>query len=114
MSGEYLLIYNKKYKEEIETWKLGLSRDRYYIRKDDEFQIDKIYIEDICNNNIYYILEESDALKYYGGSCFYINHIYCTDDVDNEAIYKLYKTCIRRFNPITDIGLSNFDFKQVK
>lgn len=112
----YLIVYSKEEAKEFEEWKLAIKNrpQFYYVLLDDSGMgfID-FKIEDKCGDNVYHVLEEKEALKYYGGSALYLNEIYCTEKVDANKIKKLYWTCVRKYTPFIQIGLSQYIFKDV-
>lgn len=112
----YLIVYSKEEAKEFEEWKLAIKNrpQFYYVLLDDSgMGIIDFKIEDKCGDNVYHVLEEKEALKYYGGSALYLNEIYCTEKVDANKIKKLYWTCVRKHTPFRQIGLSQYIFKDV-
>ena len=112
----YLIVYNSEEAKEFEEWKLAIknSSQFYYVLLDDNgMGFVDFKIEEKIGDNVYHVLEESEALKYYGGSALYLNEIYCTEKVDVDKIKKLYWTCVRKHTPFRQIGLSEYRFKCV-
>lgn len=112
----YLIVYGKEEAEEFESWKLSIKNKPHFYRVteyDGGMGMLDFKIENKLNDDVYHVLEESEALKYYGGSALYLNEIYCTKNVHDDAIRRLYEACIRKYTPFLEIGLSNHRFKNV-
>lgn len=112
----YLIVYGKEELKQFEKWKLDIkNREQFYrvSSNDVGMGIFDFKIEDRCGDNVYHVLEENEALKYYGGSSLYLNEIYCTKNVDSDSIINLYGACVRKYTPFLEIGLSNYDFKNI-
>lgn len=93
---ESLIVFktNERLEQEVEKFK---NKSNTYVRLND--LIDKSYEVEFINCTDRFILtSEEYAKSYYGGSCLYLNKIYCEDDVDIMDIYKLFWACIREYN----------------
>lgn len=112
----YLIVYGKEEENEFKEWKDAIrNRQQFYSTRicNGGMGIMEFKIENKLNDDVYLVLEESEALKYYGGCALYLNEIYCTNSVDDDAIRKLYEACIRKYTPFVEIGLIKYNFKNV-
>ena len=113
---EYLIVYGEKEREEFELWKLSLkNREAYFHCRAEKdlygIGLNALLVEDLLTKNRYYVLEEYEALKYYGGSALCLHNIYCTESVDIYEIKKLYESCIRIYDPLLGVGLGRYNLK---
>lgn len=71
------------------------------------------FILDNETENTYYLLNETEALKYCGSNSLYLNEIYCAKSVNKKEIFKLYAPCVRNKDLLFPIGLDYWDFEEI-